>query len=199
MDEPKDKDDALPLAHKLMLHPHQQSLIDHLKNLPPVTDIEWPSASDVHARYPDRLVIDSCPPSLGADDVQALSRLNRMAQSQRDGKGLPPIIVHPKTRDRVHDMVFLYPRDPDPDEPVTLVKQKARIPMSGKMALMMGTLGAIGIDPVEAFANWDPRGERRLSPEEARAAFKTSDADKARILKAEAKRQRKAAKLAGRK
>lgn len=204
MDEPKDVpnmvrdlvDKGLSPTGRLQLHPYQKAVVDHLKNMPPIVTLEL-SPSEFRQRYfgPEvaKLEIDSCPSALGLDDLRTLARLNRMAQEQR-----PPLILRPRIAvdPAVDEVVFLHHGIPDAAERdvQTLVQLKSRTPMSGKMAFMLGTLG-FTINPLEQFADWDPRGERRLSPDEAREAFKTTDADKLRIDKAEAKRQRRAAKL----
>lgn len=88
-------------------------------------------------------------------------------------------------------------RDSDPDQAEPIIEQPKKrsaspsLMMASMVAMVAGTAPHLRLldDPFAAL-------ERRvLSREEALEAFKTTDADKARIAAAEAKRARKAAKL----
>ena len=92
--------------------------------------------------------------------------------------------------------------DPDPVEPTHVIRPRTRPSGTALMAQMMALSAHSGLPP-DAFDHiWgrtpslDDLDQRVLSPKEARAAFKPSASDVERQNNAEAKRARKAAKLA---
>lgn len=136
-------------------------------------------------------------PSRHQDMFQQLERVK-----QREGKSqyhLVPMELSPKD---IENRIAIKAEAPAADEQhsvhgrvVNNARRRSTNMSSLQTAMMMAALspGLVGgIDLDNPFAALE---RRTLSREEAKAAFTTSDADKERQAKAEAKRQRKAAKL----
>jgi hypothetical protein len=157
-----------------------------------------------------KIVIDSC--AAIQDDEQTLRALNAEARRQAAAKATTPnkmfVLSSQGLRSGKTTMSRKILEDqgveiidevngPDPvesDDQYVPAKPHVSQLVTAMLAASLGIAGGPfgSFDPLNPFAALEPR---TLTPEEAKEAFKTSDAERERRDRAEAKRQRKAAKL----